>query len=59
MSNRGELFKDTEGKWRFRVKAANGEIVAESESYSRLIDARHELEQLGVAEEAIEVIEDE
>jgi membrane-associated PAP2 superfamily phosphatase len=28
-----EMFKDKEGKYRFRLKGANGEIVAASESY--------------------------
>jgi uncharacterized protein YegP (UPF0339 family) len=28
-----EVFKDKDGKWRWRLKAANGEIVAQSEAY--------------------------
>ena len=28
-----EITKDAEGKFRFRLKAANGEIIAASESY--------------------------
>ena len=29
-----ECFKDKVGKFRFRLKAANGEIIANSEAYS-------------------------
>lgn len=29
-----EIFKDTQGKYRFRLKAPNGEIIAASESYT-------------------------
>ncbi len=29
-----EWFKDKSGKFRFRLKAANGEIIATSEAYS-------------------------
>lgn len=34
-----EVFKDRVGEWRFRFKAANGEIVAHSEGYHNLRDA--------------------
>lgn len=30
-----ELFQDLKGEWRFRVKASNHEIVAQSEAYTR------------------------
>ena len=30
---RFEIFKDTVGKFRFRLRAQNGEIIAESEAY--------------------------
>lgn len=29
----GELFQSLNGEWRWRLKAANGEIVAQSEGY--------------------------
>ena len=29
-----EIYKDSGGRWRFRLKAANNEIVAVSESYN-------------------------
>lgn len=30
-----EIFQDEGGEWRFRVKANNGEIVAQSEGYEK------------------------
>lgn len=33
-------------KWYFRVRAANGEIIAQSEAYSRRIDARSTAERM-------------
>lgn len=35
-----EVFQDKAGEWRFRVKGSNGEIVAQSEGYTRKEDAR-------------------
>lgn len=33
MAARFELFKDTDGQFRFHLKAANGQIIAASEGY--------------------------
>ncbi|MFD8393658.1 YegP family protein [Streptomyces sp. NPDC059680] len=33
MSGKFEIFKDKSGKFRFRLKAANGEVIAASEGY--------------------------
>lgn len=48
-----EIFQDVSGEWRWHVKAANGEIVAEGESYPTkgnakrgLNDAHIEYDQL-------------
>ena len=30
-----EIFKDDKGEYRFRLKASNGEIIAQSEGYTR------------------------
>jgi uncharacterized protein YegP (UPF0339 family) len=38
-----KVYKDDEGMWRFRVQAANGEIVAIGESYARKADAQRGL----------------
>ena len=35
MAGKFELFKDSAGKFRFRLKAANGEVIAISEAYTR------------------------
>lgn len=35
-----EVYQDAKGEWRFRVKGANGEIVAVSEGYTRKDDAK-------------------
>jgi len=36
-----ELYEDVEGKWRWRRRAGNGEIVGESgQGYSRKSDAK-------------------
>ncbi len=34
-----ELYKDGQGLWRWRLKAANGEIIASGESYHNKEDA--------------------
>lgn len=33
------VYQDTAGGWRFRIKSANGRIVAVGEAYSRKADA--------------------
>jgi uncharacterized protein len=33
MAGKYEVYKDASGGFRFRLKAANGEVVASSESY--------------------------
>jgi uncharacterized protein YegP (UPF0339 family) len=41
MAAKIEVYRDTTDRWRFRVRAGNGEIVAvSSESYKRASDAR-------------------
>lgn len=34
MAAKFEIFKDANNKYRFRLKAANGEIIAASEAYN-------------------------
>lgn len=41
-----ELFQDRAGKWRYRVKARNGEIVAASEGYTRKASAKRAAKKL-------------
>ena len=40
MAARFELFKDDGDRFWFRLKAANGEVVAESQTYRSVADAR-------------------
>ncbi len=40
MKPRYELLKDTEGKYRWRLVAGNGEVVAQSEAYSTKANAK-------------------
>lgn len=35
-----ELYTDAAGRWRWRAKGANGEIIAASEAYSTRSNAR-------------------
>ncbi len=41
-----ELFKDRKKQWRFRIKAGNGQIVAQSEGYTRKHNAKKLLHNL-------------
>ncbi|MCX7678266.1 MAG: YegP family protein [Spirochaetes bacterium] len=34
MAAKFEVYKDNKGEWRFRLKAANGEVIAVGEGYS-------------------------
>lgn len=34
MAGKFELYKDKGGKFRFRIKASNGQIIASSEAYN-------------------------
>jgi len=36
---RYEVFEDASGQWRWRLVAGNGEVVAQSEAYTRKQDA--------------------
>jgi len=35
------FYRDRAGRWRFRVRAENGEVVCASQGYSRRKDAEH------------------
>ena len=40
MAGKFELFTDNAGKYRFRLKASNGQIIASSEGYASKKSAR-------------------
>jgi uncharacterized protein YegP (UPF0339 family) len=46
MAGKGELYQQRNGKWAFRVKASNGQIVAASQGYTKRASARSTLEKL-------------
>ena len=41
MAGKFELYKDKGGKFRFRLKAGNGEIIASSEAYESKAAAKN------------------
>ncbi len=46
MAGKGELYKRKDGKWAFRVKASNGQVVATGQGYAAKSSARSTLEKL-------------
>jgi uncharacterized protein YegP (UPF0339 family) len=46
MAGKGEIYQQKNGKWAFRVKASNGQIVAQSQGYVKRASARSTLEKL-------------
>ena len=55
MANRYEVFKSGDG-YRWRLRADNGEIVAQSESYTRQADAKRGAEDAQYAAIDAEVV---
>ena len=46
MAGKFELYKDTAGEYRFRLKAGNGEVIANSEAYSSKASAQNGIESV-------------
>lgn len=46
MAGKFELYKDKAGKFRFRLKAGNGEIIATGESYDSKSGAMNGIESI-------------
>ncbi len=48
MSGISEVYKRSDGKWAFRIKAANGQVVATdgSQGYNSKVDARATLTKI-------------
>lgn len=46
MAGQFELYTDKGGKYRFRLKAANGEIIASSEAYESKAAAKNGIESV-------------
>lgn len=51
------IFEDVDGQWRWHVKAANGEIVAEGESYTREEDAVRGLQDAHIEYDEMQQVE--
>jgi uncharacterized protein YegP (UPF0339 family) len=46
MAGKFEITKDKAGKYRFRLKAGNGEIIAVSEAYETKVSAKNGIESV-------------
>ena len=46
MAGKFELYKDSQGKFRFRLKAGNGEIIATGEAYESKAGALDGIESI-------------
>ena len=46
MAGKFELYKDKSGKFRFRLKAGNGEIIAVGEAYESKAGAKNGVESV-------------
>ncbi|OZB85519.1 MAG: DUF1508 domain-containing protein [Microbacterium sp. 14-71-5] len=59
MAGKFELYEDKSGKWRFRLKAGNGEIIASGQSYSSKSGALNGIESIRRNAADAEVVETE
>jgi len=57
MAGKFEVYQDNAKKWRFRLKAGNGEIVATGEAYESREGARKGCEAVKNAAKDVTVIE--
>lgn len=46
MAGKFELYTDAKGKFRFRLKAGNGEIIAVGEEYESKVSAKNGIESI-------------
>ena len=57
MAAKFEIYQDAKGEYRFRLKAANGEIVATGESYPTAAGAHAGVEAVKRAAAAATIVE--
>jgi uncharacterized protein YegP (UPF0339 family) len=57
MAGKFEVYQDAAGKYRFRLKAANGEIVATGEAYETKASALNGCEAVQRAAEGAPIVE--
>jgi len=52
-----EIYQDTAGKYRFRLKAANGEVIAVSEAYESKDGCKNGIESVKTNAPIAEIVE--
>ena len=57
MAGKFEVYKDKSGKFRFRLKAGNGEILAVGEAYESKAGAMHGIESIRSNAEAASLVD--
>jgi len=57
MAGTFEIYPDKAGKWRFRLKATNGQIVAAGEAYESKSNAKDGCEAVKRAADGAKVVE--
>jgi uncharacterized protein YegP (UPF0339 family) len=57
MSGKFEVYEDRSGKFRFRLKASNGQVVASGEAYETKAAARKGCESVQKAADGASVVE--
>lgn len=57
MPGKFEIYKDKAGKYRFRLKAGNGEIIAVGEAYESKASALHGIESIRSNAEAAALVD--
>jgi uncharacterized protein YegP (UPF0339 family) len=57
MAGKFEVYEDRAGKFRFRLKASNGQVVASGEAYETKAAARSRCESVQKAAEGAPIVE--
>ena len=57
MAGKFELYTDAGGKWRFRLKAGNGQVIAVGEAYESKAAAQNGIESIKKNAPGAEVVE--
>nr|WP_314845759.1 DUF1508 domain-containing protein [uncultured Microbacterium sp.] len=57
MAGKFELYSDSSGGHRFRLKAGNGEVIASSESYTTRAAAKNGIESVRTNAASADVVE--
>lgn len=56
MTGKFETYEDRSGKWRFRLKASNGQVMATGEAFETREAARAGCEQVREAADGAEIV---